>query len=31
VVETSGHLRSFHVRAYLINLLPNDISPEAVR
>jgi len=31
VVETSGHLRSFHVRAYLINLLPNDISPEAVQ
>jgi len=31
VVESSGHLRSFRVRAYLINLLPNDLSPEVVQ
>ena len=31
VVETSGHLRSFRVRAYLINLLPRDVSPEVVQ
>jgi len=31
VVETSGHLRSFHVRAYLINLLPGNLAPEVVR
>jgi hypothetical protein len=31
VVETSGHLRSFRVRAYMTGLLPRDLSPEAVR
>ena len=31
VVETSGHLRSFRVRAYLINMLPNNLSPEVVQ
>jgi hypothetical protein len=31
VVETSGHLRSFRVRAYLIDQLPNGLSPGALR
>jgi|SRR5579863_5153153 len=31
VVETSGHLRSFRVRAYMTGLLPRDLSAEAVR
>lgn len=31
VVESGGHMRSFHGRAYLPGLLPNNVSGEVVR
>ncbi len=31
VVESGGHLRSFHGRAYVPGLLPKDVSAEVVR
>ena len=31
VVETGGHLRAFHVRAYLADLLPSGISQGVVQ
>lgn len=31
VVQTGGHMRDFHVRAYLENLLPNGVSEEIVK
>jgi len=31
VVETGGHMRSFHVRAYRQDLLPNGVSQEVVQ
>jgi hypothetical protein len=31
VVQTGGHMRDFHVRAYLENLLPNGVSQEVVK
>lgn len=30
VVETAGHLRAFHVRAYVTSLLPDGISQDVV-
>jgi hypothetical protein len=31
VVESGGHLRAFHGRAYLINLLPDNVSQAVIR
>jgi len=31
VVETGGHMRAFHVRAYLVNLVPAGISEDVVQ
>ena len=31
VIESGGHMRSFHGRAYLPGLLPNNVSAEVVR
>ncbi len=31
VVQTGGHMRDFHVRAYLENLLPSGVSEEVVK
>lgn len=31
VVETGGHLRAFHVRAYLTNLVPGGVSEDVVQ
>ena len=31
VVESSGHMRSFHGRAYLTSHLPADLTPEVVK
>jgi len=31
VVESGGHMRSFHGRAYVPNLLPKNLSAEVVR
>jgi len=31
VLQTGGHLRAFHLRAYLANLLPKGVSEEVVQ
>lgn len=31
VVESSGHMRAFHGRAYLKSLLPSGVTPETVQ